>query len=389
MNALLEENKSLQKQVAEGRQKIQSLAKRLSAASADVAKSVQSVAAYDLLEVKLAKCTTERDAAHSQYIAIRNENQGLKDDVLYFKKQFEELQETQHLQSEANNEKIDALKNMLQSVSSQVSEISAAKEAVESKLKTSQEMVGKLEREAAEKARREEALNASLKTLSTERFDLTKKVSSMGTIIEKKEAERIELNTKVASLSYAKQSLERDLSASNEENRKLVVSRDSLIATGAGKSKTIEAQHGRIQKLDMDKAQAHVELTRLKHHIGMLSQAHNAALAEIEEYKAVLDQTQRNMKDREMTAQQAQTELESRLAELNQQKESLKGDVDLTISYLQATREEVASLRTTVQERDQRIEEEKEKLAALAGSETTAVLNEGGKITISVTDSYF
>ena len=81
--------------------------------------------------------------------------------------------------------------------------------------------------------------------------------------------------------------------------------------------------------------------------------------------------------------------LESRLAELNQQKESLKGDVDLTISYLQATREEVASLRTTVQERDQRIEEEKEKLAALAGSETTAVLNEGGKITISVTDSYF
>ena len=174
-----------------------------------------------------------------------------------------------------------------------------------------------------------------------------------------------------------------------EENKKLKETRDSLIAAGEKKSKTIEAQHGRIQKLDMDKAQNQVNLTVLKQDIDVMSQMHNAALAEIEEYKNLLTETRRNMRDREMTAQQTQAELERRLEELNKQKENLKGDVDLTVAYLQATRQEVASLRTTVQEREEQIVEEKEKLAALAGSETTTVLSEDGKITVSLTDSHF
>ena len=386
---LLEENKALQKQVAEGRQKIQSLAKKLSVASADVAKSIQSVAVYDVLEVKLQKCTTERDAAIFQLEASRRDNANLKEEIHDLEEQVQDLGKTIQSENEASNEKIDGLMNMLQSVSSQVSEVTAAKETAEAKLKLRQDRVWQLEKEAGQQAQREKTLSSNLKSLSTERFELTKKVSSLGSALDKKEKQCVELDTKVASLSYSKQTLQRDLSAATEENKKLKESRDSLIASGANKSRTIEAQYGRIQKLDMDKAKTQVELTQLKHELNMMSQIHNSALAEIEGYKTVLDQTQRNMKDREMTAQQTQAELELRLEELNKQKENLKGDVDLTVAYLQATRQEVANLRTTVQERDERIEEEKGKLAALAGSETTAVLNEGGKITVSLTDSHF
>lgn len=386
---LLEENKALQKQVKEGRQKIQSLAKKLSTASSDVAKSIQSVAEYDVLEAKLNKCTTERDVAISQLQASRGKNADLKEEINDLEEQVQELKKTLGSEAEVYNEKIDGLTNMLQSVSTQVTEITVAKEAMDAKLKISQDKVRQLEQECAEHARREKTLNTNLKSLSTERFDLTKKVSSLGTALDKKEKQCIELDTKVGSLAYAKQTLQRDLNASTEESKKLKETRDSLIASGAKKSKTIEAQNGRIQKLEMDKAQTHVNLTVLKHEVDMMSQIHKAALTEIEEYKTLLAQTQRNMKDREMTAQQTQAELELRLEELNKQKENLKGDVDLTVAYLQATRQEVANLRTTVQEREERIVEEKEKLAALAGSETTTVLNEDGKITVSLTDSHF
>ena len=386
---LVQENKELQKQVHEQRQAIQNLVKKLSVANADVAKSVQSVANYDILEAKLKNCMKERDAALSVSEVHKIEKTKIKIAVEKLEKEIQQLKVTRKSEAEANEEKTEAFKEMIQTVSNQLTELTAAKKAVELDLQKSQVKVTQLEKVSKQRAQNEANLEASLKSLSTERFELTKKVSALGKSLKNKESQCMQLETKVASLAYAKQSIQRDLKACQENNKTLIESQNALMISGEKRRETINAQYGRIQKLETDTAQAKVEVTRLKFEIDMITQTHAAALAEIEDYKKLLDQTQRNMKDREMTAQETQTELEHRLTQLKQQKESLKGDVDLTISYLQATREEVANLRTTVQERDQRIEEEKKKLAAMADSESTAVLNEDGKITASISDGYF
>jgi len=65
----------------------------------------------------------------------------------------------------------------------------------------------------------------------------------------------------------------------------------------------------------------------------------------------------------------------------------LENKLKITTENLEASREEVVDLKNVIQERENQIEEEKEKLASLGGPEKVKVLSHGGKI--MVTESHF
>lgn len=385
---LMQENKKLQDQVNEGRKKIQTLAKQLSVASADVAKSVKSVADYDVLEAKFLKCTSERDAVQAALEDSRKDNDEMKQMVAKLQQQVEDMGKAHKAEQADTKEKMEALKNLLQKVSTQVTETKSSKEAVESKLKETQKIVVGWEEKAIVANQNQKRLQQELKIMSSEKAELNKKISVLGANIQANEHHRKQLETKIAGLAYEKQALERNIEKAKMEYKKVVATNDSLVKVSTQRDKTIKEQRMAIQKLEEEKAREIAQLKRVTNKLDMVSHSHDQALAEIDRLKLFLKETQQEMTEKDTESQKRQDDLQNQIAKLDENKASLEHDLKERSAECEAARKEISELKNIIENRDQQIKEEKEKLASLGCSEKIQVLNNDGKIA-SFTESYF
>lgn len=384
---LVEENRRLQEQVAEGRRKIQNLAKQLSAASADVAKSVKSVAKYDSLEDSLRDCAEERDQLKYDLNKNVREKEEMKTLIGKLQEQVAEMEKTHHAQIENSNEKNDALKDLLESVSAKAVEMTSRKEAVESNFIASQQKVQELQDDLSELKQKDKLLLQDVKSLTADKVQATKDIGTLKGTIKNNEGLRKQLESKIATLAYEKQSVEKELKAVTLQQQKLVTFNTTLKSTLVARDKTIQSQTDRIQQLESEKSRRIAELERVNNKLGMVSHSHDIALAEIEDLKDSLKRAEHRLEQQEIASQKVKENLQLQLQESSNQKAELSNDLKATVDNLMSTREQVAELKDEVADREQKIQEEKKKLAELGCSEKIQVLN-GGKIT-SITEGYF
>ncbi|CAB9510477.1 expressed unknown protein [Seminavis robusta] len=370
---LAEENNKLKEQVAEGKRKIQTLAKKLSAANADVARSVQSVAVYDTLEGKYNQCIKERNEARSELAKAHQEEQDLCWMVAKLQEQMTQMEKTHSLQMETSREKSEALKDLLESVSAQASELTASKEAVESELKATQSKAQTLQDNLTESKNTQRKLLEDVKQLSAEKVEMSKKISILGANIQANEQHRKQMEAKSATLAYERNTLSRELNKANMEYKKLFATKQSLATTAGERSQTIEAMRKSIQAKDS-------ENVRVVSELDMVSHSHDMALLEIDALKKALNDTVKTLEKKEVEAKTTQEQLESEIMKLSEQ----KGSLDME---LESSRQEVSSLKDCVADREEKIKQEQEKLAALGCSEKIQVLSGVGKI--SFTESHF
>jgi chromosome segregation ATPase len=376
---LIVEITKLRAEVAEGKRTIQNLAKQLSAASADVAKSVQSVAEYGALEAKLNKCSHERNETRSELAQARKEKEELTDVIATMEASMEDRERMHRRQLEASHEQSEALKSLLETVSTQAMELTSSKEMVESKLRASQQHVEGLQKRLSESNETHETLLLDYNRVSVEAAEMSKKISVLGANIQANEQHRKQVEGKSATLAYERNALQRDLNKVNMEYKKISAAKDSLAATAAELSKTIQTQRESMQQKD-------IEYARLNSKLDMVSNSHNIALLEIEALSSRLRNTLQTMEQREAEAKKTQERLEKELIEHSAKRENLETDLKMTNENLEASRVEVSRLKECLADREERIKEEKEKLAALGCSEKVQ-LNGVGKI--AFTESYF
>lgn len=385
---LMEENKRLQEQLAARGRKVQSLAKQLSTASADVAKSVKSVAEYDVLEGKLRDCGEERDQLNYELTKSLREKEDMRVLIGKLQEQVQEVEKTHQAHIETSNEKNLALKNLLESASSKVVEMSCRKEAVESNFIAAQQQVQALQEELAEMELKQKYLLQDLRTLTAEKVQAAKEISALRTSIKTNEQLRKQMEAKTATVAYEKLSAEKDLQKLRADHKQLDTTKNSLVATLTARDRHIQSQTEKIQQAEAETARKIAELERVSNKLGMVSHSHDIALVEIEDLKDSLKGSRQSLDKMKMESQQMEQTLQSQLEACSKQKGDLSNDLEVTIGNLMTTREEVANLKEQLMDREHKIKEEKQKLAQLGGSEKIKVLDGVGTIA-SLTESHF
>jgi chromosome segregation ATPase len=383
----VKENTKLQEQLAERGEKLQRLSRALSAANADVSKSIASVTRYDELEAELNACKSDRDSAHKCLKEKEEEETTLSQKLAILEEALKDTRQAHKTDIEQRDKQVDSLKEQLESETKNANDAIKASDCLGSELKAVNQNFLTFKKEFADVKEQREKLKKDCEALASAKSQLDIKATQFKALIMDNDKALKEQKAQIISLTSDKHALQTQSTIANSENKQLKAKAETLSASVSEKANTVEALRSTVKQMKKEKDNEILKAEKLMRDIAEVSDKRDKALSEVSCLNHWLTETRKNTAEKQEESRQQIACLEASLKENSQKKDALEAALQTANTDLETTRSEVSNLNNSIQQLQQQLNEAKEKLSAVDGSENT-VLPDIGKIEM-YSDSYF
>lgn len=384
---LVKENSKLQEQLAESREKIQRLSKALSAAHADVSKSVNSVAKYDELQVELAKSKEETSSIRERLERSEEENQNMTTKVTQLESSVEISEKALDSEKTQRKNEVLALKQQLEDMTAKAKKAIENNETLTDQLKAAKEKVQTLDKAYVEAKRWEQKQQRDVTRLTNEKNHVTRRNEQFRALVVDNEKKLKQQQAQISSLTAEKKDFEKQISTISAQKKEVQKSNDLLKNSMREKDTNIESLRSTIGRMEGSRVKQASELERLASGLSEMTERKDRALSEVACLNNWLEQTRENMAENDGNAKEQIASIEATKQDLLKQNIELETKLQVATSELDTAQTKVSELHNTVQQLEEKVKEEKEKLSAVAGPERSELLSVG-KIE-TYTESYF